>query len=57
MTFVTGARQVGKTDLARKVFPRYAYTSLDVPATAEQAERSPDAFLKSHQEPLIIDEV
>lgn len=47
VTVVTGARQVGKTDLVKKVFPRYAYTSLDVPATAEQAERSPEAFLKT----------
>jgi len=54
---VTGPRQVGKTSLVRRVFPSHAYVSLDVPAMAEQAEKSPDAFIQSFPEPLIIDEV
>lgn len=54
---LTGARQVGKTALVRKVFPNFSYVSLDVPALAEQAERSPEDFLSAHKEPLIIDEV
>ena len=33
------------------------YISLDLPAAAEQAEKSPDAFLRTHPKPLIIDEV
>jgi hypothetical protein len=54
---VTGARQVGKTSLVRKVFPDLEYVSLDIPAIAEQAEKSPDEFLGSREEPLIIDEM
>jgi uncharacterized protein len=54
---LTGARQVGKTSLVRKVFPDFSYATLDLPAAAEQAEKSPLAFLKSYQEPLIVDEV
>jgi predicted AAA+ superfamily ATPase len=54
---VTGARQVGKTSLVRRVFPNFAYVTLDIPSIAEQAEKSPDAFINSYDEPLIIDEV
>jgi len=54
---VTGARQVGKTALVQKVFPDYTYVSLDIPAIAAQAENHPEAFIKNHPEPLIIDEV
>jgi predicted AAA+ superfamily ATPase len=54
---VTGARQVGKTALVQKVFPDYTYVTLDIPAIAAQAENHTEAFIKSHPEPLIIDEV
>jgi predicted AAA+ superfamily ATPase len=57
ITVITGARQVGKTSLVRKVFPDFSYVSLDVPSIAEQAEQNPATFLTSYQEPLIIDEV
>ena len=54
---VTGSRQVGKTSLVQKVFPDYTYVTLDIPAIAAQAENHPEAFIKNHPEPLIIDEV
>jgi len=54
---VTGSRQVGKTALVQKVFPDYTYVTLDIPAIAAQAENHPEAFIKSHPEPVIIDEV
>ena len=54
---VTGARQAGKTALVQKVFPDFAYDSLDLPSLAAQAEHSPQAFLKAHGAPLILDEV
>lgn len=54
---VTGARQVGKTSLVQKVFPDFAYISLDIPSAAAQAEENPDSFLKSKKDPLIIDEI
>lgn len=54
---ITGARQVGKTSLARHLLPRHRYVSLDLPSEAEQAERDPEHFLKRHPAPLIVDEV
>lgn len=54
---VTGPRQVGKTALVRKVFPDHAYVSLDLPAAAEQAENSPEAFLDAQRPPVVIDEI
>ena len=32
---LTGARQAGKTSLLQKLFPSYAYVSLDLPRLAE----------------------
>lgn len=54
---VTGARQTGKTSLVRRLFADHAYVSLDLPSEAEQAEHDPDAFLKRHGMPLVVDEV
>ena len=54
---LTGARQVGKTSLVRRVFPDHAYVSLDLPAAADQAENSPRRFMSEFPEPLVIDEV
>lgn len=54
---ITGARQVGKTALVRRVFRDHGYVSLDLPAVSEQAENSPDAFLKNNPAPLIVDEI
>jgi len=54
---LTGARQVGKTTLARALFPRHAYVSLDLPSVADLAERAPDELLARFPPPLIVDEV
>ena len=54
---VTGARQTGKTTLLTKLFPRYSYVSLDVPAEAQLAEEDPQTFLSRHPPPLLVDEV
>lgn len=54
---VTGARQAGKTTLLRTAFPHHDYVSLDLPATANQAERNPETFLDQHSGPVLIDEV
>ena len=45
---VTGARQAGKTTLMRATFRDHHYVSLDLPTTADQAERNPDLFLHHH---------
>jgi uncharacterized protein len=54
---LTGARQTGKTSTLRRIFPEYPFVSLDLPTEAEQAEKEPDAFLRRHPPPHIIDEV
>src|SRR5947208_1499778 len=54
---LTGARQTGKTSTFRRLFPDYAFVSLDLPTEAEQAEKEPDSFLGRHPPPVIIDEV
>ncbi len=54
---LTGARQTGKTSLLRRLFPDHRYISLDLRVTAEQAEESPESFLRDHPPPVVIDEV
>ena len=53
---LTGARQTGKTATLRRLFPAHGFVSLDLPTEAEQAEKEPEAFLRRHPAPVIIDE-
>lgn len=57
MVVLTGARQVGKTTLARWVRPDATYISLDDPARAAAARLTPDAFLSNLSLPVVLDEV
>jgi hypothetical protein len=57
VVLLTGPRQVGKTTLLRRLFPKYHYVTLDRPLIAEQAEHDPDSFLKAYPLPVFIDEV
>ncbi len=54
---LAGARQTGKTSLLRRLFAKHTFVSLDLPTEAEQAEKEPEAFLRRHPAPAIIDEV
>jgi predicted AAA+ superfamily ATPase len=54
---LTGARQTGKTSTFRRLYPDYAFVSLDLPSEAEQAEKDPENFLLRHPAPALIDEV
>lgn len=55
---LSGARQVGKTTLARWVWPDAHYLSLDDSAQAAAANLEPDRFLRAHAGgPLILDEI
>lgn len=54
---MTGARQVGKTTLAKKFLPEADYVTLDVHAEAERARLSPVEFFQPYSRPLILDEV
>ena len=57
MVVLTGARQVGKTTLARRFLPKAGYVTLDVPAEAEVARLNPSDLLDTQSSPLILDEV
>jgi predicted AAA+ superfamily ATPase len=54
---VTGARQVGKTSILRRMYPQASYLSLDLPANAEAAHTAPEQLLEQYPEPVIIDEI
>src|SRR5580692_2251365 len=54
---LTGARQTGKTSTFLRLFPKYAFVSLDLPVEAVQAEKEPGTFLQRHPPPVLIDEV
>ena len=54
---LTGARQVGKSTLARHLWPGATYVTLDLPSVAALAERDPEVFWQLHPAPLIVDEV
>lgn len=54
---LTGARQVGKTTLARWLLPRAGYVTFDLPAEAERARLSPAEFLAGLPQPAILDEI
>lgn len=54
---ITGARQVGKSTLLKKVFPDRKYVSLDDPFLEEQAKEAGGMFLTLNAPPVTIDEV
>ncbi|NQY80119.1 MAG: ATP-binding protein [Candidatus Caenarcaniphilales bacterium] len=54
---LTGARQVGKSTLTQKIFPKYNYVSLDEIDTRNFAINDPRGFLNHYSYPLIIDEI
>ena len=54
---IVGPRQSGKTTLARAVFPKHAYASLEDPDVRRHAVEDPRGFFESYPAPLIIDEV
>ena len=55
---LTGARQVGKTTLLRKLAePDRTYVSLDDPALRDLANQDPRLFLQRYPPPALIDEV
>lgn len=54
---IIGARQSGKTTLARSCFPDKTYVSLENPDTRNFALEDPRNFLKKYQNGAILDEV
>lgn len=54
---VTGARQTGKTEMIKRLFPDKKYVLLDDPFIEEQANENPNMFMMLNQPPVIYDEV
>ena len=54
---ITGARQTGKTEMIRKLFPDKKYVLLDDPFVEEQANDNPNMFMMLNQPPVTFDEV
>ncbi len=54
---LTGPRQSGKTTLAKKLFPKYQYVSLENPDNRHRIELDPKGFLNSLKTSTILDEV
>ena len=54
---LTGARQVGKTTLLKKIFPDYNQVSFDDKLSRLQAKEEPKLFFINNSYPLFIDEV
>jgi predicted AAA+ superfamily ATPase len=54
---INGPRQVGKTSLARKLFPNHRWVLLDSAAVLANAKEDPALFLKNSPPPVIFDEV
>jgi len=49
--FNQGAGQTGKTSAFRRLFPEYAFLSLDLVTEPEQAEKEPERFLQRRPPP------
>lgn len=54
---ITGPRQSGKTTLAKALFPRHKYVSLENFDIRQMAQADPKGFLKSFSAPVIFDEI
>lgn len=48
---ITGAWQMGKTSLLRKLYPSVSYLTLDLPANAEVARTASDELLTAQINP------
>jgi predicted AAA+ superfamily ATPase len=57
VVILTGARQTGKTSLARRLLPEAGYITFDIPRNAESARLDPDRFLAGSPDPVILDEI
>ena len=57
VVLLTGARQVGKSSLLKKLFADAQYITLDKVIFAEEAEQNPIQFLNRFENQAIIDEI
>ena len=53
---VLGARQCGKTTLAKMALPKWTYLDLERPSHLARVEADPEHFLATHASQLVFDE-
>ena len=53
---IIGARQVGKTTLAKMLRPKWQYFDLQLPSAREQILIDPEVFFRDNKDSLILDE-
>jgi uncharacterized protein len=53
---ILGARQVGKTEIARHIAPDFVYVDLENPADRDRIEFDPTFFFEEHPSAVILDE-
>lgn len=53
---ILGARQVGKTTLAKQLRPEWSYLDLEKPHDFQLISADPEFFFSRHPEHLILDE-
>ena len=54
---ITGARQTGKTEMIRQLFPEKKYVAIDDPFVEEQANENANMFMMLNPPPVVYDEV
>ena len=54
---ITGARQTGKTEMIKHLFPDKKYVLIDDPFVEDQANTNPNMFMMLNQPPVVYDEV
>jgi predicted AAA+ superfamily ATPase len=54
---ITGARQIGKSTLLKNLLPSVPHITFDRITDVYGAKSNPDLFIKSHRQPLILDEI
>jgi len=54
---LTGARQVGKSTMLKKVFHGIHYVTLNRPVVRESAKNNPSLFFEVNSPPVIVDEI
>ncbi len=54
---IAGARQTGKTEMIKKLFPERKYVLIDDPFIEVQANDDPNMFMALNSPPVVYDEV
>ena len=54
---LTGARQVGKSTMLKKMRPDANYIALNRPLVRESAKENPSLFFEAYKPPVIVDEI